>query len=168
MTPDPGRRKLTFQVTRKYMRRVTLQSILRILPFLLGLKCSLFSNLMHTKLHIFHCIRVTLLQFRSVQLLSRVQLFGTPWIAASVSITNSQSLLKLMSIELEMPSSHLILCRPLLLLSPIPPSIRVFSNKSTLQMRWPKYCSFSFSISPSNEHLGLISFRMVWVELLAV
>ena len=95
------------------------------------------------------------LKFSSVQSLSRVQLFATPWIAArqaSLSVTNSQSLLKLMPIESVMPSSHLILCRPLLLLPPIPPSIRVFSNESTLQMRWPKYWSFSFSISPCNEH----------------
>ena len=95
----------------------------------------------------------------------------TPGIAAcqaSLSITNSQSLLKLMSIELMMPSSHLILCRPLLHLPPIPSSIRVFSNKSTLCMKWPKYWSFSFSISPSNEHPGLISFRMDWLDLLAV
>ena len=83
-------------------------------------------------------------------------------------ITNSQSLLKLMSTESVMPSSHLILCCPLLLLSPIPPSIRVISNKSTLHTRWPKYWSFSFSISPSNEHTGLISFRMDWLDLLAV
>ena len=109
--------------------------------------------------------------FSSVQSLSRVQLFATPWIApcqASLSITNSRSLLKLMSIESVMPSSHLILCRPLLLLPPIPPSISVFSNDSTLRMRWPKYCSFSFSISPSNEHPGLISFRMDWLDLLEV
>ena len=95
----------------------------------------------------------------------------TPRIAthqASLSINNSQSSLKLMSIESVMPSSHLILCRPLLLLPPIPPSIRVFSNESTLHMRWPKYWSFSFSISPSNEHPGLISFRMDWLDLLAV
>ena len=93
--------------------------------------------------------------FSSVQSLSRVQLFATPWTAAhqtSRSITHSWSLLKLMPIESVMPSSHLILCHPLLLLPPIPPSIRVFSNESTLRMRWPKYCSFSFSISPSNEH----------------
>ena len=91
---------------------------------------------------------------------SRVQLFATPWIAAcqaSLSITNSRSSRKLMSIRSVMPSSHLILCRPLLLLPPIPPSIRVFSNESTLRMRWPKYWSFSFSISPSSEHPGLIS-----------
>ena len=97
------------------------------------------------------------------QLLSCVQLFATPWTAAlqaSLSITNSRSLFKLMSIELVMPSSHLILCHRILLLPPIPPSIRVFSNESTLCMRWPKYWSFSFSISPSNEHPGLISFRM--------
>ena len=95
----------------------------------------------------------------------------TLWIAAcqaSLSITNSQSLLKLMSIELVMPSSHLILCRPLLLLPPIPPSIRVISNESTLRMRWPKYWSFSFSVSPSNEPPGLISFRVDWLDLLAV
>ena len=109
--------------------------------------------------------------FSSVQSLSHVQFFATPWIAArraSLSITNSQSLLKLLPIESVMPSSHLILCRPLLLLPPIPPSIRVFSNESNLLMRWPKYCSFSFSISPSNEHPGLISFRMDWLDLLAV
>ena len=102
---------------------------------------------------------------------SCVWLFATPWIAAhqaSLSITNSWSSLKLMSIKLVMPSSHLILCRPLLLLPPIPPSIRVFSNESTLHMRWPKYWSFSFSISPSNEYSGLISFRMYWLDLLAV
>ena len=87
---------------------------------------------------------------------------------ASLSITHSESLLKLMSIKSVMPSSHLILCRPLLLLPPIPPSIRVFSNESTLHMRWPQYWSFSFSISPSNEHPGLISFRMDWLDLLAV
>ena len=95
----------------------------------------------------------------------------TPWIAAcqaSLSITNSQSLLKLMSIESVMPSNHLILCHPLLLLPPIPPSIRVFSRESTLRMRWPKYWSFSFSISPSNEYSGLISFKMDWLDLLAV
>ena len=110
-------------------------------------------------------------QFSSVHLLSRVQLFATPWIAAhqaSLSITNSQSSLKLTSIEWVMPSSHLILCRPLLLLPPIHPSIRVFSNESTLHMRWPKYWSFSFNISPSKEHPGLISFRMDWLDLLAV
>ena len=111
-----------------------------------------------------------MLQFSSVQSLSRVRLFATPWIAAyqaSLSITNSRSSLKL-SIESVMPSSHLILCCPLLLLPPIPPSIRVFSNESTLRMRWPKYWSFSFSISPSKEHPGLISFRMDWLDLLAV
>ena len=107
----------------------------------------------------------------SVQLLSRVWLFATPWIAAcqaSLSITNSRSSLKLTFIESVMPSSHLILCRPLLLLPPIPPSIRVFSNEATLCMRWPKYWSFSFSINPSNEHPGLVSFRMDWLDLLAV
>ena len=110
-------------------------------------------------------------QFSSVQSLSRVRLFETPWIAAhqaSLSITNSQSSLRLMSIESVMPSSHLILCRPLLLLPSIPPSIRVFSNESTLYMRWPKYWSFSFSIISSKEIPGLISFRMDWLGLLAV
>ena len=109
--------------------------------------------------------------FSSVQSLSRVQLVVTPWTAAhqvSLSFTNSQSLVKLMFIELVMPSSHLILCRPLLLLSPIPPSVRVFSNESALRIRWPKYWSFSFNISPSNEHPGLISFRMDWLDLIAV
>ena len=111
-------------------------------------------------------------QFSSVQSLSRVRLFATPWIAAhqaSLSITNSRSSLRrLMSIKSVMPSSHLILCRPLLLLPPIPPSIRVFSNESTLHMRWLKYWSFSFSIIPSKEYPGLISFRMDWPDLLAV
>ena len=110
-------------------------------------------------------------QFSSVQSLSCVRLFVTPWIAArqaSLSITNSWSSPKLMSIEWVMPSSHLILCRPLLLLPLIPHSIRVSSNESTLHMRWPKYWSFSISISPSNEHPGLISFMMDWLDLLAV
>ena len=110
-------------------------------------------------------------QFSSVQPLSRVRLFATPWITAhqaSLSITNSRSSLRLTSIKSVMPSSHLILCRPLLLIPSIPPSIRVFSNESTLYMRWPKYWSFSFSIIPSREHPGLISFRMDWLDLLAV
>ena len=105
-----------------------------------------------------------------VQSLSHVLLFVTPWTAthqASLSFTNSQSLLKLMSIDLVMPSNHLILCHPLLL-PPLFPSISVISNKSVLRIRWPKYWSFSFSISPSNEHPGLISFRMDWLDLLAV
>ena len=109
--------------------------------------------------------------FSSVQSLSCVRLFATPWIAArqaSLSITISRSSLRLTSIESVMPSSHLILSGPLLLLPPIPPSIRVFSNESTLRMRWPKYWNFSFSISPSKEHPGLISFRMDWLDLLAV
>ena len=110
-------------------------------------------------------------QCSSVQSLSRVRLFETPWITArqaSLSITNSRSSLRLTSIESVMPSCHLILCRPLLLLPPAPPSIRVLSNESTLHMRWPKYRSFSFSISPSKEHPGLISFRMDWLDRLAV
>ena len=109
--------------------------------------------------------------FSSVQSLSRVQLFVTPWTAArqaSLSITNSWSLLKLMSITSVMPSNHLILCHTLLLPPSIFPSIRVFSNKSVLHIRWPKYWSFSFSISPSNEYSGLISFRIDWLDLLAV
>ena len=110
-------------------------------------------------------------QFSSVQLLCRVQLYVTLWTAAcqaSLSITNSHSLLKLMSIELVMPSNHLILCHPLLLPPSIFPSVRVFSNESALHIRWPKYWSFSFSISPSNEHPGLISFKIDWLDLLAV
>ena len=117
-------------------------------------------------------------QFSSVQSLSSVQFSrsvvsdsATPWIAArqaSLFITNSQSSLRLMSVKSVMPSSHLILCHPLLLLPPIPPSIRVFSNESTLRMRLPKYWSFSLSISPYNEHPGLFSFRMDWLDLLAV
>ena len=107
----------------------------------------------------------------SVQSLSHVQLFVTPWTEAhkaSLSITNSRSLLKLMSIESVMPSNHLILCPPLLLLPSIFPKIKIFSNESALRIRWPKYWSFSFSISPFNEHQGLISFRMDWLDLLAV
>ena len=133
--------------------------------------CKVSSDNHFSFLHFFslgmvdHCLLSV--QFSS---LSRVQLFVAPLIAAcqaSASITNSRSLLKLMPIESVMPSSHLILCCPLLLLPPMPPSIRVFSNESTLRIRWPKYWSFSFSISPSNEHQGLISFRMDWLYLLA-
>ena len=111
----------------------------------------------------------SIIQF--VQSLSRVRLFSTPWITArqaSLSITISWSSLRFMTIESVMPSSHLILCHPLILLSPIRPSIRVFSNQSTLRMRWPKYWSLSFSIIPSKEIPGLISFRMDWLDLLAV
>ena len=110
-------------------------------------------------------------QFSPVQLFSHVRLFATPWTAAhqaSLSITNSQTLLKLMSIEPVMPSNHLIFCHPLLLLPSIFPSIRVFSNESALRIMWPKYWSFSFSISPSNEYSELISFRIDWFDLLAV
>ena len=113
----------------------------------------------------------TSLIISSVQLLGCVRLFATPWTAAcqtSLSITNSQSSPKLLFIESVMPSSHLILCHPLLLLPSILPSIRVFSNESALHIRWPNYCSFSFSIIPSKEHPGLISFRMDWLNLLAV
>ena len=116
-------------------------------------------------------IRLPRVKFCSVQLLSHVWLFATPRIAArqaSLSITNSWSSFRLASIESVIPSSHLLLCCPLLLLPPIPPSIRVFSYESALRMKWPKYWSFSFSISPSKEIPGLISFRMDWLDLLAV
>ena len=112
-----------------------------------------------------------ILFLNSVQSLSHVQLFATPWTAAhqaSLSITNSQSLLKLMSIESVIPSNHIILCCPLLLLPSIFPSIRVFAKESVLCIRWSKYWSFSFSISPSNEYSGLISFKMDWFDLFAV
>ena len=114
---------------------------------------------------------IKIVQFSSVQSLSSVPLFATPWITAgqtSLSITNSRSLLKLMSIESVMPSNHLILCRPLLLLPSIFPSIRVFSSDSVLHIRWPKHWSFSFIVSPSNEYSGLISFRIDWLDLFAV
>ena len=113
----------------------------------------------------------SLVQFSSVQSLSHVQFFVVPWTAAcqaSLSITNSRSLLKLMSIALVMPSNHLILCHPLLLLPASFPSIRVFSNESDLHISWPKYWSFSFSISPSNEYSGLVSLKIDWLDLLAV
>ena len=109
--------------------------------------------------------------YQSVQLLSCVRLFATPWTTArlaSLSITNSQSQPKPMSTESVMPSNYLILCHPLLLLPSIFPRIRVFANESAFRIRWPKYWSFSFSISPSNDHPGLISFRMDWLDLLAV
>ena len=121
-----------------------------------------------------YCVKSIINLFQSVssvQSLSRVRLFATPWIAAcqaSLSISNSQSLLKLMSIESVIPSNYLILFCSLLLLLSIFPGIRVFSNESVLCIRWPKYWSFSFSISPSNEHPGLISFRMEWLDLLIV
>ena len=125
-------------------------------------------------MYIFYPLKIILILLTwisSVQLLSRVWLFATPWTTAcqaSLSITNTWSLPKLMFNELVMPSNHLILCRPLLLLFSIFPNIRVFSNKSAFRIRWPKYWSFSFNISPSNEHPGLISFRMDWLDLLAV
>ena len=122
-------------------------------------------------LHSNHVDMMLAPQFSSVQSLSHVQLFVTPGVAvhqASLSITDSWSSLRLTSIELVMPSSHLILCRSLLLLPPIAPSIRVFSNELAPCMRWPKHWSFSFSMSPSKEHPGLISFRMDWLDLLAV
>jgi len=129
----------------------------------------IFTHFSCVCVYIYICVYIY--QFSSVQSLSRVWLFATWWIAArqaSLSITNSRSSLRLTSTESVMPSSHLILCRPLLLLPPIPPSIRVFSNESTLRMRWPKYWSFSFSIIPSKEIPGLIFFRMDWLDLLAV
>ena len=126
----------------------------------------------HFSKSIIHFLLTLLDSFSSVQFSrSVVSDSAIPWIAArqaSLSITNSRSLLKLMPIESVMPSSHLILCHPLLLLPPIPPSIRAFSNESTLCMRWPKYWSFGFSINPSNEHSGLIFFRMDWLDLLGV
>ena len=133
--------------------------------------CMIISRSTHDTTNNISCSSRLSHQIRSDQLLSCVRLFATPWITArqaSLSITISQSSLRLMSIESVMPSSHLILYRPLLLLLPIPPSIRVFSNESALLMRWPKYCSFRFSISPSKEIPGLISFRMDWLDLLAV
>ena len=140
---------------------IFLFSLLPLLPFP---SCSSQSTIVS----FFFCV---IFQFSSVQSLSRVQLFATPWIAArqaSLSITISRSSPRPTSIESVMPSSHLILCCSLLLLPPIPPSIRVLSNESTLRMRWPNYWSFSFSISPSKEIPGLISFRMDWLDLLAV
>ena len=125
----------------------------------------------HREWQQYFIITLSGVQFSSVQLLRRVWLFVTPWTAAcqaSLSITNSRGSPKLMSIESVMPSNHLILCRPLLLLPSIFPGIRVFSNESALCIMWPKYRSFSFNISPSNEHPGLISFRMDWLDLLAV
>ena len=113
------------------------------------------------------CLLKVLYQFSSVQSLSRVRLFATPWTSAcqaSLSITNSRSLLNLMFIESVMPSNHLILCHPLLLLPSIFPSIRIFSSESVLHIRWPEYWSFSFSINPSNEYSGLIAFRVRWLE----
>ena len=123
------------------------------------------------KLKCCHLCVCTCLPEKTVQLLSRVRLFATPWPVArqaSLSITNSRSLLKLMSIESVMPSNYLVLCHPLLLLPSISPSIRVFSNESVLHIRRPKYRSFSFSISPYSEYSGLTSFSMDWLDLLAV
>ena len=132
----------------------------------------LYSSSMYScHLFLISSASVMSVQFSSVQSLSRVRLFATPWIAAcqaSLSITNSRSSLRLTSIGSVMPSSHFILYRPLLLLPSIPPSIKVFSNESTLRMRWPKYWSVSLCIIPSKEHPGLISFRMDWLDLLAV
>ena len=132
---------------------------------------SYYSHLSYLQEVISDCQWMLKPQFSSVQSLSRVWLFVTPWTAAqqaSLSITSCWSLLKLMSIESVMPSNHLILCHPLLLLPLIFTSIRVFSNESVLCIRWPKYWSFSFSISPSNEYSGLFSFRMDWLDVLAV
>ena len=123
------------------------------------------------KYYINICLKCISQSVSSVQSLIRIRLFETPWIAArqaSLSITISQSSFRLTSIKSVMPSNHLILGRPLLLLPPIPPSIRVFSNESTLRMRWPKYWNFNFSIIPSKEHPGLISFRMDWLDFLEV
>ena len=139
--------------------------------------CRYLCVCMHVYVYACVCINVCMYVcmcvyvFSSVQSLSRVWLCATPWIAAhqaSLSITNPQSSLRLTSIESVMPSSHLILCHPLLLPLSIFPGVRVFSNESTLHMRYPKYWSFSFNFSPSNEHPGLISFRMDWLDLHAV
>ena len=116
-------------------------------------------------------LQVSMIQFSSVQSLNCIRLFAIPWTAAchtSLSITNSHSLLKVMSIESVMPSNHIVLCCCLHLLPSVIPSIRVFSNESVLCIKWPKYWNFNFSISPSNEHSGLISFRMDWMDLLAI
>ena len=140
-----------------------------ILCFLLGYRDLLSHNTF--RLYTYPYKIIINLQFSSVQSLSHVRLFATPWIAthqASLSITNSWSLLKFISIELVMPSNHLILCRLLLLLPSIFPSIMVFSNELVLHIMWPKYWSFSFNISPSNKYSGLISFRMDFLDLFAV
>ena len=132
---------------------------------------SLPLNHLGNHIHSLGTWKSSVIQFSSVQSLSHVQLIATPWTAAHqacLSITNSQSLLKLTSIELVMPSNHLILCHPLLLPPSIFPSIQVFSNESILRISWPKYWSFSFSISPSSEYSGLISFRMDWLDILAI
>ena len=140
------------------------------ITWILSSKCALFSLLLWVDVK-YSGETLHRWYISSVQLLSRVWLFATPWTAAlqaSLSITNTWSLLKLMSIESVTPSNHLILCRPLLLPPSVFPSIRVFSNESVLCIRWPKYWSFSFSISLSNEYSGLISFRMDWLDLFAV
>ena len=141
------------------------------LQFLICYNVNICPELKDLLLHMLRNLAFAIVWVSSVQSLSGVRLFVIPWMEArqaSLSITNSRSLPKLMSIKSVMPSSHLILCHPLLLLPPIPPSIRVFSSESALPIRWPKYWSFSFSISPSSEHPGLISFRMDWLDLLAV
>ena len=146
--------------------RTQWQIILLQVLFLMTLFELLYMGYKHWKVSFLSSV-----QFSSVKSLSRVQLFETPWTTArqaSLSITNSWNLLKLMSIESVMPSSHLVLCRPLLLLPSIFSSIRVFSNELALHIRWRKYWSFSFSISPSNEYSGLISFRLDWLDLLEV
>ena len=138
---------------------------------LLCISLSLLQKRINHEVSVVFFKRIVTVLFSSVQLLSCVQLFATPWAAAcqaSMSITNSWSLLKLMSIESVMPSKHLILCHPLLLQPSIFSSVRVFFNDSVICFKWPKYWSFSFSISPSNEYLGLIYFRIDWFEVLAV
>ena len=135
----------------------------------MDMRLSLLSEVYQTEKDKYRIL--SLVQLSSLHSLSCVRLSTTPWTAehqASLSITNSWSWLKLMSIELVMPSNHLFLCRSLLFLPPIPPSIRIFSNESNIHMRWPKYWSFSFSIGSSKEHPGLISFRIDWLDLLAV
>ena len=154
--------KMVKKLKKKAEDRILKKTFVSSMILVPGLRSSLF---------LIPPFQFTKTQVSSVQLLRHVQLFATPWTAtsqASLSIANSQSLLKLTSIESLMPSSHLILCRPLLLPPSIFPRIRVFSNESVLHIRWPKYWSFSFSISPSNEQSGLISFRIDWLDLLAV
>ena len=153
----------------EYFSAIKMNEIMPFAPTWMNLEIIILSEVSQTEKN--KCHMISLIPVSSVQSLSRIQLLVTPWIAAhqaSLSITSSQSLLKFTSIELVMPSSHLSLCGPLLLLPSIFPSIRGFSKESILCIRWPKYWSFSFSISPSNEYSRLISFRIDWLDLLAV
>ena len=169
--PDPGIEPRSPALQADAGRRFNLWTTRYIIhiPYSCTLRCTIQWVLIYSK----GCATITIIsvQFSSVQLLSHVRLFVTPWIAAhqaSMAITNSWSLLKLTSIESVMPSNHLIFCRPLLLLPSVFPNIRVFSSQSVLHIKWPNYWCFSFSISPCNEYSGLVSFRMDWLDLLAV